>query len=162
MANFQIQVKSYAEGDHVEIRSRPERFSLGAVKKLHACKARPLKVKETVDHSVYVLKSLSNLDTSSTFNILNLVVFRTPAMISTEIFGPYPILERETLLECPLNYPERELRIERDLDGQAVMTRDQGYLYHLVRWLDQPDFEDSWVPREDPQHYGPTLLSAPD
>ena len=53
-------------------------------------------------------------------------------MIPSEIFGPYPILERETLPECPLNYPRKELWIEHDLDDQAVMTRDQGYLYHLV------------------------------
>ena len=69
MVNSRIQVKSYAEGDHVEIRSRPERFSLRVIKKLYACKARPLKVVEIVDPSAYVLKSSLDLDTSSTFNI---------------------------------------------------------------------------------------------
>ena len=63
----------------------------------------------TVDPSVYVLKSPLDLDTSSTFNILNLVVSRAPAMIPSEIFGSYPILEKETLPECPLNYLGREL-----------------------------------------------------
>ena len=162
MVNSRIRVKSNAEEDHVEISSRPERFSLGAVKKMYACKAGPLKVIETVDPSAYVLKSPLNLDTSLTFNILNLVMFRALAMISSKIFGPYPILERETLPECPLNYPGRELRIERDLDGQVVMTQDQGYLYHLARWLYRPDFEGSWIPRKDPQHHDPTLLPAPD
>ena len=132
MVNSRIRVKSYAKGDHIEIRFKHERFSLGAVKKLHVCKAGPLKVTEIVDPSFYVFKSTQNLATRQTFNILKLVKFRAPTMIPSEIFRPYPILERETLPECPLNYLARELRIEHDLDGQAVMTRDQGYLYHLV------------------------------
>ena len=54
------------------VRLRPERFPLGAVKKLHAWGAGPLKIIKKIRPNAYVLELSPDYGISSTFNIFDL------------------------------------------------------------------------------------------
>ena len=81
-----------------------------------------------------MLKLPSELGISSSFNISDLVEYREPEMIPSELFGSDPSFESEPIPEClPINWPERKDRIERILDDQAVTTHNKGHQRYLVR-----------------------------
>ena len=104
LANSRRRTKEFAEGDHVMVRLKPERFPPGTLKKLHARGARPFKIIKKVGSNAYVLELPPELGISSTFNISDLVKYRKPAMIPSEPFEPDPILESKPNPEClPLN-----------------------------------------------------------
>ena len=63
------------------IRIRPERYPLGTIKKLQARSAGPFKVLKKLGPNAYVIDILSDYDISSTFNIVDLIVFKGPVVI---------------------------------------------------------------------------------
>ena len=141
------------------IKLRPERFSLGTMKKLHARGAGPFKVLKKVGPNAYVLELPPEYGISSTFNISYLKEYKGPALIPSEPFGPYPTFESETLPECPPAIPpKRKEIVEHILDDQSITTRNKGYQRYLVRWQGRPESEDSWITREDLQQIDPDIL----
>ena len=52
---------------------------------------------------------LSNYGISSTFNVLDLVEFRAPAITPSELFEPDPIRVSEPTLESPPNLPMQKI-----------------------------------------------------
>ena len=143
-ADSHKRTKEFNEGDLVMIKLRPERFSPGTMKKLHACGARPFKVIKKIGPNAYVLELPSDFGISSTFNISDLREYIEPSLIPSKPFEPDPILESEPPIECPLaiSLAWRD-RVERILDDQAIVTRNKGYQRYLVRWQGRPKFEDS-------------------
>ena len=101
MENSRRRVKEFTEGDYVMIRLRPERFPPGTLKKLHVHSAGPFKVIKEIGSNAYVLDLPSNLGISSTFNISDLVEYKEPLMIPSKPFEPEPIIESESIPECP-------------------------------------------------------------
>ena len=63
------------------IHIRPKMYPSGNVKKLQACSAGPFKVLKKLGPNAYVIDILSDYDISSTFNIVDLIVFKGPVVI---------------------------------------------------------------------------------
>ena len=141
------------------VRLWQERFPPGTLKKLHARSAGPFKVIKKIGYNVYVLDLPSDLGISSTFNVSDLVEYKEPIMIPSEPFEPEPIIESESIPECPPTIlPKWRDKIERIRDDQAITTRNKGYQRYLVRWQGRPESEDSWITREDLQRINLDLL----
>ena len=158
-ADSRKHFKEFSVGDFVMIRFRPEWFSTGTIKKLHARSAGPYKIIKKIGPNAYVLELPPDLGISSTFNISDLVEYSKPAMIPSEPFGPDPSIESDPIPEYPLiNWPEKKDRIERILDDQVITTHNKGYQRYLVRWQGRPESENSWISREDLQQIDPDLL----
>ena len=73
-AEFQV-------GDYVMIRIRPERFPSGTVKKLQARSARPFKVLKRMGLNAYVIDLPHDYGISLSFNIEDLVAYKSPTTI---------------------------------------------------------------------------------
>ena len=71
---------------------------------------------------------------SLTFNVLDLVAYRDPAVIPSEPFEPSPPLMSDPVPECPLPPPlQRQCEpIECILDEQVTTTRSGAYQCYLV------------------------------
>ena len=63
------------------IHIRPEMYPSGNVKKLQACSAGPFKVLKKLGPNAYVIDIPLDYDISSTFNIVDLIVFKGPVVI---------------------------------------------------------------------------------
>ena len=72
-AEFQV-------GDYVMIRIQAERFPSGPVKKLQARSAGPFKVLKRIGPNAYVIDLPHDYGISSSFNIENLVAYKTPQL----------------------------------------------------------------------------------
>lgn len=159
MADSHKRPKEFHIGDFVMIKLRPERFSPGTMKKLHARGAGPFKILRRVGQNAYVLELPPDFGISPTFNVSDIKEFKEPVLIPSEPFEPYPIFESETQNECPpATQPERRDRVERILDDQTITTRNKGYQRYLVRWQGRPESDDSWITHEDLQQINPDLL----
>ena len=93
---------------------------------------------------------------SSTFSVSDLIEFRAPEIIPSELFVPDPILVSEPILECPLNLLEREI-------GSSIPWMTEPYprtkaISCLVHWQGRPKFVDSWTIKEDLPHIDPNLV----
>ena len=105
IANSQKRAKEFLEGDFVMVRLRPEWYSSGTVKKLHARSTGLYKIVKGIGPNVYMLELPSNLGISSTFYVSDLVEYRAPVTIPSEPFEPDLFIESEPTHECPpLNF----------------------------------------------------------
>ena len=77
-------------GDYVMICIRPEWYPSGTVKKLQARSAGPFKVLKKLGPNAYVIDIPSNYGISSTFNIVDLIAFKGPAVIPYDPFDDPP------------------------------------------------------------------------
>ena len=116
---------------------RRERFPSRPVKKLQACSAEPFKVLKRMGPNAYVIDLPHDYGISSSFNIKDLVAYKSPAVIPDNPFDeslPNPI---DALIPTPLplnlSYAHKEF-IDAILDEQIVSTRDGGVHRFLVRW----------------------------
>ena len=124
------------------IRIRPERFPSGAIKKLQARNAGPFKVLKRMDPNAYVIDLPHDYGISSSFNIDDLVAYKSPTAIPDTPFDeslPNPI---DVLIPTPsplnLPYANKEF-IDAILDEQIVSTKDGRVHCFLVRWQGRPD-----------------------
>ena len=62
------------------IRIRPERFPSRTIKKLQAYSAKPFKVLKRMGPNAYVIDLPHDYGISSSFNIENLVAYKTPQL----------------------------------------------------------------------------------
>ena len=141
------------------IRLNPERFPPGTIKKLHARGAGPFKILKKIGPNAYVLELPPDMGISTTFNVSDLVEYKEPLLIPSEPFEPETFIESEHISECPPpTLPEQRERIERILDDKIITTRNKDYQRYLVQWQGRPEFDNSWITREDLQRLNPDLF----
>ena len=129
-AEFQV-------GDYVMIRIRPEQFPSGTVKKLQACSARPFKVLKRIGPNAYVIDLPHDYGISSSFNIEDLVAYKSPITIPDSPFDEsWPNhIDAPIPTPLPLNLPHAHKEsIDAILDEKVVSTKDGGVHRFLVRW----------------------------
>jgi len=159
MANSQKRIKEFFEGDHVMIRLRPKRFPSRNFKKLYARDAGPFKIIKKIGPNAYILELPSDLGISSTFNVSYLIEYKEPMMKPSEPFGPNHIFESEHIPECPpTTFPKRQDKLKQILDDKTVTTRNKDYQRYLVCWQGRPEFENTWITKEDLQQIDLDLL----
>ena len=132
---------------------RLEWFPSRIVKKLQARSASPFKVLKRMGPNAYVIDFPYDYGISSSFNIEDLVAYKSPIAIPNTPFNeplldpidaPIPI---PTSLPLNLPYAYKE-SIDAILDEQIISTRDGGVHHFLVRWRGQPDSECTWITRD--------------
>ena len=123
--------------DYVMIWIRPERFPFGIVKKLQAPSAGSVKVLKQIGPNAYVINLPHDYGISSSFNIEDLVAYKSPTVIPDTLFDE-PLLDpidAPILTPLPLNLPYAyKESIDAILDEQIVSTKDGGVHRFLVRW----------------------------
>ena len=136
------------------IRIRPERFPSGTVKKLQARSAGPFKVLKRMGPNAYVIDLPHDYGISSSFNIEDLVAYKSSTTIPDTPFDeslPNPI-DAPIPTPLPLNLPyAHKESIDTILDEQIVSTRDGGVHRFLVRWRGRPDSDCTWITRDELQ-----------
>ena len=98
--------------------------------------------------NAYELELPKEFGVNPTFNVSDLVPYRGPAVEPSKELEPPSSLEREPS-PPPSNQRHRRRQVDRILDEQTTVTRNQVYQRYLVRWKDQPPTEDTWMSRED-------------
>ena len=143
------------------IRIRPKRFPSGTVKKLQACSAGPFKVLKRMGPNAYVIDLPHDYGISSSFNIEDLVAYKSPTAIPDTPFDeslPNPI-DAPIPIPSPLNLPyAHKESIDAILDEQIVSTRDGGVHRFLVQWRGRPDSDCTWITRDELRRLDPDLL----
>ena len=143
------------------IRIWPEQFPSGTVKKLKARSAGPFKVLKRMGPNAYVIDLPHDYGISSSFNIEDLVAYKSPTVIPDTSFDE-PSLDPigapiPTPLPLNLPYANKE-SIDAIFDEQIVSTRDGGVHRFLVRWQGWPDSDCTWVTRDELHSLDPDLL----
>ena len=115
---------------------RPERFPSGIVKKLQARSASPFKVLKRIGPNAYVIDLPHDYGISSSFNIKDLVAYKSPTAIPDTPFDKLLFNPIDALIPTPLplNLPYAHKSIDAILDDQIVSTSDGGVHRFLVRW----------------------------
>ena len=144
-AEFQVR-------DYVMIRILPEQFPSRTIKKLHAHSVNPFKVLKQMGPNAYVIDLPHDYDISFSFNIEDLVAYKSPTSILDTPFD-------ESLLDpidvpiptpLPLNLPyAHKESIDAILDEQIVSTRYGGVHRFLVQWRGRPDSNCTWIIRDE-------------
>ena len=145
-AEFQV-------GDYVMIRIQPEQFPSGTIKKLQARSAiGPFKVLKRMGLNAYAIDLPHDYGISSSFNIEDLVAYKSPTAIPDTPFDE-PLLDpidASIPTPLPLNLPcAYKESIDVILDEQIVSTKDGGVHHFLVRWRGQPDSNSTWITRDE-------------
>jgi len=149
-ADLHRQHNEFNVGDYVMIRIRPERFSSGANRKLHACSAGPFKVLQRVGPNAYVLDLPYNFGISSTFNIEDLVAYHKPLPIPDDPFEIPFNSSSDDPIETSIAFTltSAQDNIDVILDEQVVFTRNGEVQWFLVRWVGRPDSDCNWITRD--------------
>ena len=114
-------------GDYVMIRIRPERFSSGANRKLHARSAGPFKVLQRVGPNAYVLDLPHDFGISSIFNIEDLVAYHKSFSIPNDPFEiPLNSLPNDPIeISIPFTLTSTQKdNIDAILNEQVVFNRN--------------------------------------
>ena len=134
------------------IRIRPKRFPSGTVKKLQARSAGPFKVLKRMGPNAYVIDLPHDYGISSSFNIEDLVAYKSPTAIPDTPFDeslPNPI-DVPIPTPSPLNLPyAHKESIDAILDEQIVSTKDGRVHHFLVWWRGRPDSDCTWITRDE-------------
>ncbi|XP_050278133.1 uncharacterized protein LOC126719643 [Quercus robur] len=120
---------------HNEIHKKIQ-FPSGIIKKLQARSVGPFKVLKRMGPNAYVIDLPHDYGISSSFNIKDLVAYKSPIVISGTPFDE-PLLDpinAHIPIPLPLNLPyAHKESIDAILDEQIVSTRDEGVHHFLVR-----------------------------
>ena len=134
------------------IRIQPERFPSGTVKKLQVRSVGPFKVLKRMGPNAYVIDLPHDYGISSSFNIEDLVAYKSLTAIPDTPFDeslPHPI---DALIPTPsplnLPYAHKEF-IDAILDEQIVSIKGGGVHRFLVRWRGLPDSDCTWITRDE-------------
>ena len=127
---------------------RTERLLPGKVSKLGSRGSGPFKVLKRFGINAYELELPKEYGVNPTFNVSDLVPYTGPAVEPSEELEPLSSLEREPN-PLPTVQRHRRRQVDRILDEQTTVTRNQVYQHYLVRWKNQPSAEDIWMSRED-------------
>jgi hypothetical protein len=147
-------------GDYVMIRIRPERRPSGLASKLQARSAGPFKILKQVGPNAYVIDIPSHFGFHHTFNVEDLVAYKGPPSFPDDPFldtttpNPEPIPTPAPLPSLPALVD----KIDAILDEQVVFTTDGAVQRFLVRWVNKPDSECTWVTRDILQQLDPDML----
>ena len=136
---------------------RSERLHPGKVSKLGSRGSGPFKVLKRIGTNAYELELPKEFGVNSTFNVSDLVPYRGLAVEPSKELEPSSSLEREPS-PPPSIQRHRRRQVDRILDEQTTVTRNQVYQRYLVRWKDQPPTEDTWMSREDLMQHDPDIL----
>ncbi|XP_075640578.1 uncharacterized protein LOC142612363 [Castanea sativa] len=130
-------------------------------KKIQARSAGPFKVLKRMGPNAYVIDLPHDYGISSSFNIEDLVVYKILTAIHDTPFDE-PLLDPIDALiptSLPLNLPyAHKESIYAILNEQIVSTRDEGVHRFLVRWRGRPDFDCTWITRDELQRLDPDLM----
>ena len=142
------------------IRIQPEWFPSGTVKKLQARSAESFKVLKQSGLNAYVIDLPHNYGVNSSFNIEDLVAYKSPIVILDNLFDK-PLLDPINApipapLPLNLSYAHQEY-VDAILDEQIVFTRDGGVHNFLVRWQGQPDSDCTWITQDELHRLDPDL-----
>ena len=87
----------------------------------------------------------------------DLVAYKSPTAIPNTPFDeslPNPI-DAPIPTPLPLNLPyAHKESIDVILDEQIISTRDGGVQHFLIRWWRQPNFDCTWITRDEPTLIG--------
>ena len=148
-------------GDYVMIRIRPERLPPGSVSKLQARSAGHFKILKRVGLNAYIIDLPSHFGYYPIFNVEDLVAYKGHFNPSSDPFLPPSVnLDPEPFV-TPNPLPSitaHKDKIDTILDEQIVLTNDGEVQRFLVRWVDRPDSDCTWIPRETLQQLDPNLL----
>ena len=143
------------------IQIRPEWFPFGIIKKLQARSAGPFKVLKRMGLNAYVIDLPYDYSISSSFNIKDLVAYKSPTAIPDTPFDESLLDPNDAPIPTPLplnlSYAHKE-SIDAILDEQIVSTRDGGFYCFLVRWRRRPDYDCTWITRDELHQLDPDLL----
>jgi len=107
--DFHRRLKKFNVGDNVMIRLRPERFSLRAVKKLHAQSAGPFQIRKKINLNVCVVNLPPKFCINCTFNVEHFIPYRCTFYIHFNPFMDEPTRNLSSVnphcLQFLLNYP---------------------------------------------------------
>ena len=126
-------------------------FPSGTVKKLQARSAGPFKVLKRMGPNAYVIDLPHDYGINFSFNIEDLVAYKSPIAILDTTFDE-PLLDPidtpiPTPLPLNLPYAHKE-SIDVILDEQIVSIRDEGVHRFLVWWQGRPDSGCTWITRD--------------
>jgi len=130
----------FNEGDYVMIRIRPERFPPGAVKKLTARSAGSFKILKKINPNTYIIDLPPDFGISSTFNISDLVAYKSlpfntdNPLVDLDEPSPEPLFEGPHFPPLPTTNDLFTIKqIDSIKDDQIISTRDGGCRQYLVR-----------------------------
>jgi hypothetical protein len=160
-ANLHKRQVEFNIGDYVMIRIRPEQCPPRSASKLQARSAGPFKILKRVGPNAYVIDLPSHFGYHSTFNVEDLVAYKGHFNPSNDLFLPPSVdLDPEPVATpTPVpSIPAHRDKIDAILDEQTVLTNDGEVQRFLVCWVDRPDSDCAWIPREILQQLDPDLL----
>nr|XP_023920440.1 uncharacterized protein LOC112031970 [Quercus suber] len=131
------------------------------IKQLQTRSAGPFKVLKRMGLNAYVIDLPHDYGISSSFNIEDLVAYKSPTAIPDTPFDE-PLLDSidapiPTSLPLNLPYAHKE-SIDAILDEQIISTMDGGVHRFLVRWQGRPDSYCTWITQDELQRLDLDLL----
>ncbi|GFZ01778.1 leucine-rich repeat protein kinase family protein [Actinidia rufa] len=136
----------------------PKRYPSGTARKLYARSTEPFKVLKRIGPDAFVIDLPPDSGISSTFNIEDLVAFKSNFAIPNDpFFEPIheptidpPTTSTITITPLPI-FPAPKEHIDAILDEQIISTRDGGVQRILVCWSGRPASDDTWITSDDLQ-----------
>ena len=137
-------------GDQVMVRLRPERYSPGTAKKLHARSACPFRVLSRVGENAYIVDIPSSCGISSTFNVADLAAYLAlPPHDQPSNPGPFSeseFVQQSTPLVLPPDWHEQ---VEEILQEIIDFTRDGASQRFFVCCKGRLTEHDAWITEDD-------------
>ena len=125
------------------VRLRPERFSPGTVKKLHARSTWLFQILKRINSNAYVVDLPPDFGISCPFNVEDLVSYRGTLDTPSNPFMDEPThdlpSESPPLPPFPPKLSHAAENINSILDDQIISTRNGGTQRYLVNWRGRPE-----------------------
>ena len=136
-------MREFVVGDHVMLRVRPERFSPGTSKELHARRVGPYRVLWWIGTNAYYTNHKSLELTRLTWGLDSISCScRLPDHHSWSIICSCGLLQYFSICPSP-SPPQRRHQID-DVEDESIGL-DSRCQHYLVRWRERPDSDYTWV-----------------